>query len=216
MLIINHSHYRLLHNIVLETVHTIYFFNKGSDTPTSQTVDSPTVNPQAPSHPMTSGSHTPPQLHHRSQEMQEDSRLLDCHTVLHDSRNSSLQDQLDPNSSLHDNGHNVLHDRNSSMLESHSTLHDGHSSMHDPQHDLRHSSSMDHDSPMGRGDPLIPLGGPLTPQLTPVGHIGGNITPIVSTEGESIKTEVWTMIYCRMLKNIICKFYMVEIYYEAF
>jgi len=48
---------------------------------------------------------------------------------------------------------------------------------------------MDHES-SHMTDPHIPHGAPLTPQLTPVSLMGGNMTPVVPVEGETIKTEV--------------------------
>ena len=66
---------------------------------------------------------------------------------------------------------------------------ENHHLIQDVCHERSPVTQMDQDGHM-TNEPHLPHGAPLTPQLTPVSQMSGSITPIASTEGETIKTEV--------------------------
>ncbi|XP_018013245.2 protein trachealess [Hyalella azteca] len=151
----------------------------GSNTPTPQRTNSPSLKPLTPSMSVGCDSLTPP--------------LIDHHNHHHRQ-----------NGSLHGVTKDLVHE---AVLES--RMHNPHDThlQESHHHDIRSSSQMDHDQQvmmsdthLSHGGPLtphndthIPHVAPLTPQLTPVSRIGG-LTPIVSAEGETIKTETGSIL----------------------
>ncbi|KAF2365209.1 PAS fold [Trinorchestia longiramus] len=155
----------------------------GSDTPTPLTVDSPTT--MKPRTPVSASceSLTPPHMDHHHHP-----HLQNGPSPHGGSQTKDIIHEAMVESHMH-NPHETAH-----MQDSHQREIRCNSQVEQEQHVMISDGRMHHGEPVTpHTDTHVPHGAPLTPQLTPVSQMGG-ITPIVSSDGETIKTETGSIL----------------------